>query len=337
MPDFAPSSGLAALLAAAVAGAVLALVLRFAPHLPQAMPSARSLHRRPVPRVGGLAIWAGFLPVALLAPPAMPAGLGAWLLAWLAVAAISLADDWRGIGPVPRLTVQAIAAAGIAAAMFRPAAGAAPASAWLPDAAAATLVIIWSANLFNFMDGNDGLAAVMTISGFGAYAGAAAIAGAPAQAYLALAVAAMVFLAANAPPARAFMGDVGAVPLGFMAAVFGIAGWRAGTWPGWFPLLVFLPFVADATLTLARRLRRRQRVWQAHKTHYYQRLHQLGAGHRGTLVAYGAAMAGVAATALAMLAMRPDGGWWALVAWIAVVAALFRRIDYHWNRKRPPS
>ena len=69
------------------------------------------------------------------------------------------------------------------------------------------------------------------------------MAGAPAQAYAALAAATVPFLAVNLPPARAFMGDVGAVPLGFLAAAFGIAGWRAGVWPAWFPLLVFLPFV----------------------------------------------------------------------------------------------
>lgn len=337
MSDFALSTSLAAAVSLAMAAVALGLVRLFARRLPHARPSARSLHQRPVPRVGGLAIWAGFLPAALLAPPVMPDGSAIWLGASLAVAAISLADDWRGVAPAPRLAVQIIAAAAVAVAMLRPGVGAVAAPSWLLDVAAATLVIVWSANLFNFMDGSDGLAAVMTITGFGAYAGAASIVAAPAQTYVALAVAAAAFLAVNAPPARAFMGDVGAVPLGFMAAVFGIAGWRAGTWPGWFPLLVFLPFVADATLTLMRRLWRGERVWQAHKTHYYQRLHQLGAGHRGTLLAYGTAMAAVAVTALAILVLSADLGWWALGTWSIVVAALFLRIDYHWNRQRTVS
>ena len=130
----------------------------------------------------------------------------------------------------------------------------------------------------------------------------------PAQLYLALAAAVVPFLAVNAPPARAFMGDVGAVPLGFLAATFGIAGCRSGTWPAWFPLLVFLPFVADASTTLVRRVMGGERVWEAHRTHYYQRLHQLGAGHRGTLAIYGALMVGTAGTALTVLAFAPGAG-----------------------------
>ena len=75
-----------------------------------------------------------------------------------------------------------------------------------------------------------------------------------------------------------FLGDVGAVPLGFFAAAFGIAGVAGGAWEPWFPLLVFLPFIADASATLARRIAARERFWESHKSHHYQRLHQLGAG-----------------------------------------------------------
>jgi UDP-GlcNAc:undecaprenyl-phosphate/decaprenyl-phosphate GlcNAc-1-phosphate transferase len=337
MSDFALSTVIAAVASFVLAGIALALVRRFAAHLPQATRTARSLHLAPVPRVGGLAIWAGFLPVALLSPPSMTGGLAIWVVPWLAVTAISLADDWRGVYPTARLAVHALAAAVVAVAIFGFGAGVAATPERVFEVTAATLVIVWSANLFNFMDGSDGLAASMGVSGFGAYAVAAAVAGTPAQAYVALAVAAAAFLAINVPPARAFMGDVGSVPLGFLAAVFGIAGWRAGTWPGWFPLLVFLPFISDASLTLGTRALRGEKFWLAHKTHYYQRLHQLGAGHRGTLLGFAAVMAGVAATALTMLVVRPERGWWALAAWVVVVAALFLRIDYHWNRKRPAS
>jgi UDP-N-acetylmuramyl pentapeptide phosphotransferase/UDP-N-acetylglucosamine-1-phosphate transferase len=65
-------------------------------------------------------------------------------------------------------------------------------------------------------------------------------------------------------PARVFLGDVGAVPLGFLASALGLAGWAGGAWTWWFPLLVFSPFIADATVTLLRRLARRERVWEAH-------------------------------------------------------------------------
>ena len=335
MTEFGFSAVSAALLAALLAAAGVFVLGRCAGFLPQAHPTGRSLHDRPVLRVGGLAIWAGFVPVALASPPVAAIATPVWFVALAAVAVVSLIDDWRGVHPVPRLAVHAGAALVATLAVLGP-----PAHAdvgRLPEVALMTLGIAWSANLFNFMDGNDGLAAVMAICGFTAYAIAAEIAGAPAEVYAALAAATVPFLVVNLPPARAFMGDVGAVPMGFLAAVFGIAGWRAGVWPGWFPLLVFLPFVADATVTLARRAVRGERVWEAHRTHYYQRLHQLGAGHGGTLASYGVLMAASSATALTVLSWKPDAGWWALAAFASIVAALFARIDYHWSRKRFPT
>jgi UDP-N-acetylmuramyl pentapeptide phosphotransferase/UDP-N-acetylglucosamine-1-phosphate transferase len=311
-------------------GAVLAL-RHLASRLPAALPTDRSLHDQPMPRVGGLAIWAGFLPVALASPPAAGIATTAWLVAWAAIAAVSLIDDWHGVRPLYRLIIHAAAALGVAGVIL----GAPGAS--LPrivELVLLGLVITWSANLFNFMDGTDGLAALMAIAGFAAYAAAAALAGEPAQVYLALAAAAVPFLAVNAPPARAFMGDVGAVPLGFLAATFGIAGCRSGTWPWWFPLLVFLPFIADASTTLVRRLLRGEHLLEAHRGHYYQRLHQLGAGHCGTLAAYGVLMAAMGPTALAALAFAPDAGGWALGAWAVVMAAFFAAIDYHWGKTR---
>lgn len=334
MAEFGLSPLPAVLLSILVAAFGVAALRRWAEVLPQAPPTSRSLHERPVLRVGGLAIWAGFIPVALLSPPVAGLPTLAWLPAWFAVATVSLIDDWRGVHPIPRLTVHGVAALTAAAGLLGtlPDAGSVP--LWLLEVALLSLLIAWSANLFNFMDGSDGLAATMSVCGFAAYAAAAATAGAPMQTYAALAAATIPFLAVNLPPARAFMGDVGAVPLGFLAAVFGIAGWREGTWPGWFPLLVFLPFVVDASTTLLRRVLRGERIWEAHRTHYYQRFHQLGARHGGTLATYGGLMVGTAATALIVLVERPDAGWWALAAWTAIIGALFARIDYHWSQKK---
>jgi hypothetical protein len=126
---------------------------------------------------------------------------------------------------------------------------------------------------------------------------------------------------------------VGAVPLGFLVAAVGIGGMIDGAWPAWFPLLVFLSFIADATVTLARRALRGERFWEGHKTHYYQRLHQLGAGHGGTLAVYGALMLGAAGTAVGCICLKPDWGMPALAAWCLVYALLFAAIDYHWRRK----
>jgi UDP-N-acetylmuramyl pentapeptide phosphotransferase/UDP-N-acetylglucosamine-1-phosphate transferase len=168
-------------------------------------------------------------------------------------------------------------------------------------------------NLYNFMDGSDGLAGGMALFGFGFYGVAAAWAGDPSFALLCLSVAgaALGFLFFNFPPARIFMGDCGSVPLGFLAAALGVIGWHNHYWPAWFPALVFSPFVVDASVTLVRRGSRGERVWRAHRSHYYQRLVQAGWGHRNTgLMEYAlmivcglAALAGRAAALPAQIAV----------------------------------
>jgi UDP-N-acetylmuramyl pentapeptide phosphotransferase/UDP-N-acetylglucosamine-1-phosphate transferase len=325
------SGPLALLLAAfAAAGAVVLVLLRHADRLPADTPNERSLHAHAVPRGGGLAIWAGFLPAALAAPPTVSGPWGAWLLSFAAVAAVSLADDARGVPAAARFVVHFAASLVVAALIAHDIDG--PAVAWTAGIA---LAIVWGANLYNFMDGSDGLAAAMAIAGFSAYAIGAALAGARWVAFACIALACVPFLFANRPPARIFMGDVGAVPLGFLAASFGIAGAVVGWWPAWFPALAFLPFVADATVTLGRRALRREPVWQAHRTHYYQRLNALGAGHRGTLAIYGAAMLACAAFALACLAFAPVQGWAALAIAAALHLIAFAAIDYHWRKNSP--
>jgi UDP-N-acetylmuramyl pentapeptide phosphotransferase/UDP-N-acetylglucosamine-1-phosphate transferase len=336
---------LAPALAAGISTAAVWLLTRRARGLPVDIPNRRSLHSSPVPRAGGYAVWSGFLPAALLYPPAFPGGLLGWLPAFMALAAVSAVDDMREVRVVPRLAVHGIAAlwSGAWLAFGAPNASAHEAST-LVLVAAIAFALAWSSNLYNFMDGNDGLAASMGAIGFGAYALAPLVlpaASAPGPAYgtqsapmfVALVASILPFLAVNLPRASMFLGDVGAVPLGFIAGAFGAAGVIEHAWPGWFPLLVFLPFIADATLTLARRLRRRERVWEGHRGHFYQRLHQLGAGHAGTLIVYVVAMLGAASTALACLARQPDAGWWALAAWVVVVCMLFATIDYHWHKK----
>ena len=328
------SPWLAPVLAAMLSALALGLLARARGLLPQDQPSGRSLHDRPVTRAGGLAIWAGFLPVALLSPAPIAGGPG-WLAALAMVTAVSVVDDWIGVRPPVRLAIHALAALAVAASLLRPD-GAERVSLPLVLAMVGTaLAIVWAANLFNFMDGNDGLAAVMVICGFGAFGVASMRAGIRPDVFFALAAATSVFLVVNLPPARSFMGDGGSVGLGFLAAVFGFSGIRAETWPGWFPLLVFLPFVADATLTVLRRLARGDHLFEAHRTHYYQRLHRMGSGHRGTLGFYGVLIVGTSASALFALAVAPAAGWYVLAAWIAAIGALFAGIDYHWRRRSP--
>lgn len=328
----------AAVLAAAALGAAGVFMLRRAVFaLPADVPNARSLHGVPVPRAGGYAVWLGFVPIALALPPQFPGGLLGWLPPWLALAIVSGVDDVHEVGVRTRLAVHAGAATWAAVALEFAASGA-DAIDWparLATAAALALALAWSANLYNFMDGTDGLAASMGAIGFGAY-GIAALRPDPsasAPAFLALAAAIVPFLAVNRPRASMFLGDVGAVPLGFLAAAFGAAGVVGGLWAAWFPLLVFLPFIADATITLGRRIGRRERLWEGHRGHYYQRLAQLGAGHGGTLAAYVPLMVATAGAALGCRALAPGAGWWALAAASAVVVLLFAAIDYHWRKK----
>ncbi len=271
-------------------------------------PNERSLHAQPVPRTGGIALVAGVAAACGLVWPGLPVILAAAAL--LAVA--SFVDDSVGLSTLARLALHLGAAA--AALLFDLEVGGA-----LPFLVLA-LALAWTTNLYNFMDGADGLAGGMAVFGFGAYALAAYLFGALTLAALcaSLAIAAAAFLVFNWHPARLFMGDVGSVPLGFLAGALGLQGWAIGAWPLWFPLLVFAPFMCDATLTLVKRVLRRERVWQAHREHYYQRLVRMGFGHRGTAVIEYAAMAGCAA--LALLVFREPAAVQGIALALAAVA-----------------
>jgi len=158
---------------------------------------------------------------------------------------------------------------------------------WAPIAVVA---VVWMTNLYNFMDGMDGLAGGMAVFGFGFLAMAAWFAGNTPLALMnaSIAAAAVAFLLFNFHPARMFLGDAGSTTFGFLAAGLGLIGWRDGAWSIWFPVLIFSPFIVDATVTLVRRAMQRERFWLAHRGHYYQRLVLSGWGHRKTaFTAYG--------------------------------------------------
>jgi UDP-N-acetylmuramyl pentapeptide phosphotransferase/UDP-N-acetylglucosamine-1-phosphate transferase len=134
-----------------------------------------------------------------------------------------------------------------------------------------------------------------------------------------------------------FMGDVGAVPLGFLAAAFGPRGCDDGVFgPRGFRCWSSCRFIADASVTLARRAARGARLADAHREHYYQRLHRMGAGHAGTLGAYSAAMAATSVAALVCLALAPAWGGTVLALASVVCFTLFGAIDYHWRRRPSP-
>lgn len=257
------------------AGAALlcaALLARLIPRLHAArvldVPNARSLHGAPVPRGGGLVIALVTLAVESVlvlmgALPLLP-GLTVCVVG-AGFAALGWADDRASRGVASRLVAQALLAA-----LF--VAGA------LPEASLALrglwwLALLWQVNLFNFMDGADGLAGVQTLCaglGLAALLASLGIDGA-AWVALALAGAALGFLRYNWQPARVFLGDAGSYFIGFQLGA--LAAWSApgGGWP-WRALLLFAPFIVDATLTLLARAARGEAVWRAHREHAYQRL-----------------------------------------------------------------
>jgi UDP-N-acetylmuramyl pentapeptide phosphotransferase/UDP-N-acetylglucosamine-1-phosphate transferase len=143
--------------------------------------------------------------------------------------------------------------------------------------------------------------------------------------------ASIAFLALNFPPARVFMGDAGSVPLGFLAGALGWQGIVLGAWPAWFPVLVFSPFIVDATLTLARRAAAGEPVWKAHRSHYYQRLVLGGWSHRRLAFAQWVLMAAVAFSAIVAREETPMMRNGILLSWVFAYGLLVLAID----RKHP--
>ena len=268
---------------------VLAIVIRSWADRVLDHPNERSLHQRPVSRMGGIGVAAG------IAASVPFASQMEWWPLWLAacfLVGISFIDDIIGLPIIGRLTVHFVAAGGAAAGLLLDRTG-------IVLVLLAVVAIVWMTNLYNFMDGMDGLAGGMALFGFGFYALAGALGGhLPfAVTNAIIAAAAGAFLLFNFHPARIFMGDAGSTLFGFLAACFGLVGWQLGIWTLWFPGLVFSPFIVDATVTLFRRLLRGEMIWRAHREHYYQRLVLSGWGHRRTVLAeYGVmALCGVVA------------------------------------------
>ena len=313
---------LLALLAFALAYAALRFLLSRFGTLALDEPNARSLHERPVPRTGGIGVLAG-------ASVALPLGaVELWLPFSLALGlgALSFLDDLRGVPRDARLGAHLLAAGVLAWYLFTP----------MHPAELAALIVaaVWITNLYNFMDGADGIAGGMAAIGFGAYAAAAGAAGQVALTSLSLALcaASIAFLLHNFHPARLFLGDVGAIPLGFLAGGLGLQGWRDDAWPLWFPVLVFGPFIADATVTLLKRAIRREAVWHAHRDHYYQRMVRMGLGHRRTAWAGYAAMLVCAGASLYARAEPAPVQALAFAAASLVLAGMAAWVDLRWSR-----
>jgi len=320
---------LAVVLLAAIAvsaGLILALrplLVRYA----LARPNARSSHAAPTPQGGGIAVvtaalaslWLG----AALAGLAGETQLAGLTLAAAILALIGVVDDIRGLGPVPRLLVQAVAV-GVVIATLPSDVRIVP---LLPRALEWVLLLVggvWFVNLVNFMDGIDWMTVAETVP----IAAGAALLGLIGAVPLSTVLVALALLGAtigfapfNRPVARLFLGDVGSLPIGLMLGwilmVLASRGHLAAA------LLLPLYYLADATITLARRLARREAVWQAHRTHFYQRA--TDGGFAVTEIVVRVFVLNIALATLALVsAIEPDlrvdlatlalGG--ALVAWL---------------------
>jgi UDP-N-acetylmuramyl pentapeptide phosphotransferase/UDP-N-acetylglucosamine-1-phosphate transferase len=311
-------------------------------------PNARSLHGRPTPRGGGLGIVAAL--VVTWPPAVLHWGGDDAPLAWIAVggvvvAAVSLLDDLWSLPVRVRMLAQLAAAAMLALAGLGLEDVDLPLAGCLPLGAASIpvtlLFSLWMMNLYNFMDGMDGFAGGMGVFGFAGLAWLGSAAGQPLLVALALLVASanFGFLRLNYPPARIFMGDVGSVTMGYLVSAFALWGSRDGLFPLWGVILLFSPFIVDATATLMRRSLRAERVWEPHRGHYYQRLVRLGWGHRRTVLAEYLLMAAAGLSAVALVESR-DGTlqFLGLIAWAGIYTTLACGVGVLERRGgRPPS
>lgn len=298
-------------------------------------PNARSLHTHPIPATGGVAILTAF---ALSTTSVCFYNSSFHFIGWielsvLLIAVISLLDDHHHVPALYRLVIHFLAAY-----LFLT-----PTHFWitqltLPDfvwvlpsplnIGVSLLFVVWMVNLYNFMDGMDGFAGGMTIFGFGSFALLGGLAG---HAFfmtinLIIVSATAGFLVFNFPPAKIFMGDIGSSSLGFLAAALTLWGSQENIFPLWIALLIFSPFIVDATLTLFRRLFRGEKIWLAHKSHYYQRLVQLGWGHKRTVLWEYTLMAACSGSALIGNVLTSRAQLYLLITWIIIYGVLIHLV-----------
>jgi UDP-N-acetylmuramyl pentapeptide phosphotransferase/UDP-N-acetylglucosamine-1-phosphate transferase len=302
------------------------------------VPGDRRSHETATPRGGGIAIVAVVLLAMLVLAAAAPeqvAVLAAAACGLALVAAVGWLDDHRPVPAAARLLVH-IAAGGLVG-IGQWWTGQGPEVVLLAVIAVPVLVNVW-----NFMDGIDGLAASQAAIAAAAFA---VIAGEAWNVGLAWAVVAACcgFLPFNFPRARIFLGDVGSGALGFLLAVLLVAQAKPGGEPAGAWLLMALPlatFLVDASLTLARRILRRERWWTPHVQHAYQRLACETGAHWPVTAGYG-----VWSIAGSVLLLTQSGkgmgvnlavpATWLLVtgmAWFALQGAITARRDRHGSR-----
>jgi len=286
-------------------------------------PNERSMHSRPVPAGAGI----GIVATALLLWPWWHTRTDAFQLALLAgcvaLGLVSLADDHWRLSPALRFGAQAAVVA-VCLLALPTEARLVPILPLALERGVVALAWLWFINLFNFMDGIDGLAGSETIAVAIGYLAVGAFAGLDDPYWgLALVIAASAggYLFWNWHPAMVFMGDAGSIPLGFLLGWLMLDLALAGAWPA--GLILPLYFLADATLTLLVRARRGETLWQAHRQHFYQRAVLGGTRPAGVVWRVGA----VNATLLALALVSVHHPLPALVAAAGLVWALLSHLN----------
>ena len=274
--------------AVVLAWGLTAGVLRWARRAALDVPNARSLHQVPTPRGGGLAI---VLTVLVLLPvwALLTGELGGkfFMPGWAAtllLAGLGLVDDLKPLPARVRLLIQL----GVLGALLALYWSGARAPLVLAGGGMAVIALAWLVNLYNFMDGSDGLATTQAIVTGGCGGVMAWLQGDVLVAGWALLVAAASagFLPWNRSPARIFMGDVGSYTLGGSFAILIALAAARGISPWPFTILL-APFLTDASLTLVRRVLAGEVWYEAHRSHAYQLLVQAGRSHRWVAQACG--------------------------------------------------
>jgi UDP-N-acetylmuramyl pentapeptide phosphotransferase/UDP-N-acetylglucosamine-1-phosphate transferase len=322
-----------------------------------AHPNERTLHSMPTPQSGGLAVIgsvvislilaASVLAIAQPSKAVLPKGVASgsvWIVvSMLLIFVVSFIDDCVGLPVVLRLGVQALSALIIVGGVgltlsFIPIPGGPNILLGIAAIPVSVLILLWMANLYNFMDGMDGFAGGMTFFGFGFLAYFGWHAHFPVMLIIAVfvAMAALGFLTHNFPPARIFMGDAGSITVGFLAGTLMILGVRDGIFEIWVPIMIFSPFILDATVTLIRRVLRRKKIWEAHREHYYQRLVLSGWTHRRTVLAEYGAM--ILCGGLAVLYHHSTDRWKLVILGVwAGVFLMLGRLVHQLERQRTAS
>jgi UDP-N-acetylmuramyl pentapeptide phosphotransferase/UDP-N-acetylglucosamine-1-phosphate transferase len=306
-------------------------------------PNPRSMHTQPVPRTGGVAILVSILAGALATVHLLgrPPGLE-WVAAGaLTVSFVSFLDDRFGLSAGLRILVHLGAAAVALLGGFRLDRLILPGVSWIfPPGVAEVLTVLfvaWMINLYNFMDGMDGLAGGMALVGFGTYAVLGWNAGQPRFMMVSLVVAAAAggFLILNYPPARIFMGDCGSSLLGFLSGMLALWADREKIFPLVVGVLIFSPFIIDATVTLLRRTSRGEKPWVPHRSHCYQRLALSGWTPKRTLLVEYALMIACAASGLVYGRLSDVARRVLLLSWILIYAVLFMGVGWvEFSKKR---